>query len=129
MFLAQLIIVILFLLAEVLLHTNFLVLPYKFLLVKYKRYVRSRSMNTNDDIHETSIFGWVRHPEEWLEWEGTMNNPSDEDAEEGDADMDVTLHPYVAPGLLFVAVTTLVLFFASGMYYDKIAYANQCVFY
>jgi hypothetical protein len=27
--------------------------------------------------------------------------------------------------LLFVSVTTLVLFFASGMYSEKIAYANQ----
>jgi Spo7-like protein len=37
------------------------------------------------------------------------------------------LHPYFASGLLFVSVTTLVLFFASGMYSEKIAYANQCV--
>jgi hypothetical protein len=35
------------------------------------------------------------------------------------------LHPYFASGLLFVGVTTLVLFFASGMYSEKIAYANQ----
>jgi hypothetical protein len=39
----------------------------------------------------------------------------------------VRLHPYFASGLLFVSVTTLVLFFASGMYSEKIAYANQCV--
>lgn len=38
---------------------------------------------------------------------------------------DITLHPYVASGLLFVSVTTLVLFFASGMYSEKIAYANK----
>jgi hypothetical protein len=37
----------------------------------------------------------------------------------------VELHPYFASGLLFVSVTTLVLFFASGMYSEKIAYANQ----
>jgi hypothetical protein len=40
-------------------------------------------------------------------------------------DVQVDLHPYVASGLLFVSVTTLVLFFASGMYSEKIAYANQ----
>ena len=40
-------------------------------------------------------------------------------------DTAVELHPYFASGLLFVSVTTLVLFFASGMYSEKIAYANQ----
>jgi hypothetical protein len=35
--------------------------------------------------------------------------------------------PYFASALLFVSVTTLVLFFASGMYSEKIAYANQSV--
>lgn len=34
-------------------------------------------------------------------------------------------HPYFASGLLFVAITTLLLFFASGMYSEKIAYANR----
>ena len=38
---------------------------------------------------------------------------------------ETTLHPYIASGLLFVSVTTLVLFFASGMYSEKIAYANK----
>jgi hypothetical protein len=42
-------------------------------------------------------------------------------------DSEVELHPYFASGLLFVSVTTLVLFFASGMYSEKIAYANQFV--
>ncbi|KAF4612795.1 hypothetical protein D9613_011746 [Agrocybe pediades] len=42
-------------------------------------------------------------------------------------DTKVTLHPYFASGLLFVSVTTLVLFFASGMYSEKIAYANKYV--
>jgi Spo7-like protein len=40
-------------------------------------------------------------------------------------DVDIILHPYVASGLLFVGVTTLVLFFASGMYSEKIGYANR----
>ncbi|KAF8740043.1 hypothetical protein AX14_008955 [Amanita brunnescens Koide BX004] len=35
--------------------------------------------------------------------------------------------PYIASGFLFVAITTLVLFFASGMYTEKIAYANKYV--
>lgn len=39
----------------------------------------------------------------------------------------VSVHPYFASGLLFVSVTTLVLFFASGMYSEKIAYANKYV--
>jgi len=43
------------------------------------------------------------------------------------ADTEVQFHPYFASGLLFVSVTTLVLFFASGMYSEKIAYANQYV--
>lgn len=42
-------------------------------------------------------------------------------------DAKVRLHPYIASGLLFVSATTLVLFFASGMYSEKIAYANKCV--
>jgi hypothetical protein len=41
------------------------------------------------------------------------------------SETEITLHPYVASGLLFVNVTTLVLFFASGMYSEKIAYANK----
>ncbi|KAI5121602.1 hypothetical protein M0805_009473 [Coniferiporia weirii] len=39
----------------------------------------------------------------------------------------VELHHYAAKGLLLVAVTTLVLFFASGLYGEKIAYANRYV--
>ncbi len=40
-------------------------------------------------------------------------------------DFDVQLHPYFAKGLLLVAVTTLILFFASGLYEEKIGYANR----
>ncbi|KAF7330087.1 hypothetical protein MKEN_00273100 [Mycena kentingensis (nom. inval.)] len=40
---------------------------------------------------------------------------------------EVTVHPYISTGLLFVSVTTLALFFASGTYTDKIAYANKYV--
>ncbi|KAJ7030826.1 hypothetical protein C8F04DRAFT_714126 [Mycena alexandri] len=42
-------------------------------------------------------------------------------------DTKVRIHPYFTTGLLFVSVTTLVLFFASGTYSDKIAYANKYV--
>ncbi|EAU80444.2 hypothetical protein CC1G_12109 [Coprinopsis cinerea okayama7 len=40
---------------------------------------------------------------------------------------EVRIHPYFSSGLLFVSVTTLLLFFASGMYSEKIAYANKYV--
>ncbi|CUA77065.1 hypothetical protein RSOLAG22IIIB_06478 [Rhizoctonia solani] len=37
------------------------------------------------------------------------------------------LHPYIIPGLWLVSVTTLILFFASGLYSEKISYANRYV--
>jgi len=40
---------------------------------------------------------------------------------------EVHVHPYFTLGLLSVSVTTLVLFFASGMYSEKVAYANRFV--
>lgn len=40
---------------------------------------------------------------------------------------EVHIHPYFTLGLLSVSVTTLVLFFASGMYSERIAYANRSV--
>lgn len=43
------------------------------------------------------------------------------------AEREVHIHPFVSTGMLFVSVTTLALFFASGTYADKIAYANKCV--
>ncbi|KAJ7165152.1 hypothetical protein C8R46DRAFT_997738 [Mycena filopes] len=42
-------------------------------------------------------------------------------------DTEVYIHPYFSTGMLFVSVTTLLLFFASGTYSDKIAYANRYV--
>ncbi|KAI0728056.1 hypothetical protein C8Q72DRAFT_417018 [Fomitopsis betulina] len=38
---------------------------------------------------------------------------------------DVSISPYFTTGLLLVSVMTLVLFFASGMYSEKIGYANR----
>ncbi|KAI0686583.1 hypothetical protein C8Q76DRAFT_761539 [Earliella scabrosa] len=84
LFLLQLLLIIAFLLCEVLLQTNMLGIPYK----------------------------WILHqvlPELYPE------------------DAVVRVHPYFASGLLFVSVTTLVLFFASGMYSEKIGYANRYV--
>ena len=36
-------------------------------------------------------------------------------------------HSYLTFGLLLIAVTTLVLFYASGIYAEKIGYANRSV--
>ncbi len=83
-FLLQLLFIIAFLLCEVVLQTNLLGAPYK----------------------------WILHQ--------VLPDVYPEDA-------DVRVHPYFASGLLFVSFTTLVLFFASGMYSEKIAYANRCV--
>lgn len=83
-FLLQLLIISAFLLCEVVLQTNMLSYPYK----------------------------WVLHQ--------VLPDIYPEDA-------DVRAHPYFASGLLFVSVATVVLFFASGMYSEKISYANRCV--
>ncbi|KAI0357972.1 hypothetical protein OH77DRAFT_1519253 [Trametes cingulata] len=84
LFLLQLLIIIAFLLCEVLLQTNFLGVPYKWVL-----------RQVLPDIYTE--------------------------------DTEVRVHPYFASGMLFVSVTTLVLFFASGMYSEKIGYANKYV--
>ncbi|KAI0633941.1 hypothetical protein C8Q77DRAFT_1217309 [Trametes polyzona] len=91
LFLFQLLVIIAFLLCEVLLQTNFLGVPYTWLL--------RRAL---PELYPASRHGG------------------------GDAEI-VRVHPYFASGLLFVAVTTLVLFFASGMYSEKIGYANKYV--
>ncbi|OSD00571.1 hypothetical protein PYCCODRAFT_1479037 [Trametes coccinea BRFM310] len=84
LFLLQLLIIIAFLLCEVVLQTNFLGVPYKWIL--------------------TQLLPDIYTPE-----------------------TEVRVHPYFASGLLFVSVTTLVLFFASGMYSEKIGYAKKYV--
>ncbi|KAH7915900.1 hypothetical protein BJ138DRAFT_996917 [Hygrophoropsis aurantiaca] len=83
LFLAQLILVIAFLLSEVLLQTAFLDIPYTYIL--RKAFPKIYAVGTAKP------------------------------------------HPYFASGLLFVSVTALLLFFASGMYSEKIAYANRYV--
>ena len=42
-------------------------------------------------------------------------------------DAEIAVHHYIAMGLLCISLTTLVLFFVSGMYSEKIAYANRYV--
>ncbi|KZT18881.1 hypothetical protein NEOLEDRAFT_1142800 [Neolentinus lepideus HHB14362 ss-1] len=81
-FLVQLLAIIAFLLCEVLLQTDYLSVPY--------RYVLRAAL-----------------PEVYAP--------------------DVRIHPAFASGLLFVASTTLALFFASGTYSEKIGYANRYV--
>ncbi|KAF8581820.1 hypothetical protein K439DRAFT_1392382, partial [Ramaria rubella] len=80
LFLAQLLLVIVILLSDVLFNTSFLVLPLNFLLSRV----------------------WPDRP-------------------------PILPHPYVTWGLLFIAVTTLVLFYASGLYAEKVGYANRYV--
>ena len=81
-FLAQLLIIIGFLLSEVLLQTNLLSVPYVWVL----RWILP------------DIYG---------------------------PDVKVQVPRYFSLGLLCVAMTTLALFFLSGMYSEKIAYANK----
>ena len=81
-FLFQLLAIIFFLMSEVLLQTQFMSIPYKYILRKFL-----------PDIYADET--------------------------------EVTLHPLFATGLLTVAVTTLLLFFASGLYSEKIGYANR----
>ncbi|PCH37602.1 hypothetical protein WOLCODRAFT_110180 [Wolfiporia cocos MD-104 SS10] len=97
LFLAQLALVIVFLLCEVLLHAQLLAIPYRAVLGRLYalRHGRGAAGGGDEGLPE-----WAR---------------------------DAEVHPYVASGLLFVAVTTLVLFFASGMYSEKIGYANRYV--
>ncbi|KAH8102256.1 Spo7-like protein-domain-containing protein [Cristinia sonorae] len=84
LFLSQLLLIILFLLSEVFLQTEFLEVPCRWIirLVVPERFRKD------------------------AEWE---------------------VHQYLAVGLLCVYVTTLALFFVSGMYSEKIEYANRYV--
>ncbi|KAI0088385.1 hypothetical protein BDY19DRAFT_891474 [Irpex rosettiformis] len=84
LFLCQLLLIIAFLLSEVLLQTNFLSIPYSWLL-------------------------------QWMLPD--IYGPQAE----------VRVHRYFALGLLCVSMTTLALFFLSGMYSEKIGYANKYV--
>jgi hypothetical protein len=87
-FLLQLLIVIAFLLAEVLLSLDTLSLPYAYLLARLL-----------PEIYAPDVLG------------KSGERPR--------------LHPAFATGLLMVSIATLVLFFASGLYTEKIGYANR----
>jgi hypothetical protein len=90
-FLLQLLIVIAFLLAEVLLSLDTLSMPYAFLLAR--------------------LLPEIYSPE-------ALSKGGERPC----------LHPAFASGLLTVSIATLVLFFASGLYTEKVAYANRYVF-
>ena len=81
-FLAQLLLIIAFLLSEVFMQTDLLSIPFRWTLRKIL----------------PDIYG---------------------------PDVHFQVHRYFALGLLCVSVTTLALFFLSGMYSEKIAYANK----
>ncbi|KAF9078378.1 hypothetical protein BDP27DRAFT_1356266 [Rhodocollybia butyracea] len=103
LFLLQLLTVISFLLYEVLVspEASLLAIPYTWFLQQLRILPSHLPQLYPDDS------------EEWQSMQVT--------------DTKATIHPYITTGLLFVSVTTLVLFFASGMYSEKIAYANKYV--
>ena len=43
-----------------------------------------------------------------------------------DHDPHIVMSPYVTQSAFLIALTTLVLFYASGLYAEKISYANRC---
>jgi hypothetical protein len=97
-FLVQLALVILILTSDVLLDTSFLMLPVN-LAVPY----------LDAELRMPLLKWWFGY----LDWDiPQITTP-------------IIPHPYLTPGVWLVAVTTLVLFFASGLYSEKISYANR----
>ncbi|QRV84533.1 Spo7 domain protein [Ceratobasidium sp. AG-Ba] len=99
-FLAQLVFVILFLTSDVLLDTSFLILPVNLAVPHLDEKIR------------IPFLKWWFGQSDWVVPQ--ISTP-------------VIPHPYVIPGVWLVAVTTLILFFASGLYSEKILYANRYV--
>ncbi|KAG8693795.1 hypothetical protein FRC08_008879 [Ceratobasidium sp. 394] len=99
-FLVQLTLVILILTSDVLLDTSFLMLPINLVVP-----------HLDEKIRVPLLKWWFGHSD-WVV--PRITTP-------------VILHPYLTPGVWLVAVTTLVLFFASGLYSEKISYANRYV--
>ncbi|KAF5352280.1 hypothetical protein D9758_011970 [Tetrapyrgos nigripes] len=108
LFLFQLLAIIAFLLYEVLAppQSSILAIPYTLLLQKVL-----------PEIYGPGTGYGLGYWSSWMS--------SDDD--NGAARELVPVHPFLTTGLLFVSVTTLVLFFASGMYSEKIGYANKYV--
>ncbi|KAJ3746390.1 hypothetical protein DFH05DRAFT_941362 [Lentinula detonsa] len=121
LFLFQLLAVITFLLYEVLVspEASLLAIPYTWLLQHLGLYPLDLSHIQQESQH---LIG-LEFLAENLNWNQDSWNQLDEERSFKKA----PVHPYVTTGLLFVSVTTLVLFFASGMYSEKIAYANKYV--
>ncbi|KAJ1300933.1 hypothetical protein OPQ81_003359 [Rhizoctonia solani] len=99
-FLAQLVLVILVLTSDVVLNTAFVASPINFMIPHFDNRIRI-----------PLLMWWLDQPDEKI---SRISTP-------------VHLHPYIIPGLWLVSVTTLILFFASGLYSEKISYANRYV--
>ncbi|CAE6469117.1 hypothetical protein ACGC1H_006242 [Rhizoctonia solani] len=99
-FLAQLVIVILVLTSDVVLNTSFVASPMNLVAPYFDNRVRV-----------PLLVWWFDQPEQKIL---RVSTP-------------LQLHPYIIPGLWLVSVTTLILFFASGLYSEKISYANRYV--
>jgi hypothetical protein len=101
-FLVHLVLVILVLASDVVLNTSFVMLPVNFMVPYFDNRIRI-----------PLIMWWLDQPEATISRITTPLHP----------------HPYIIPGLWLVSITTLVLFFASGLYSEKISYANRYVWY
>ncbi|KAG9128438.1 hypothetical protein FRC07_012546 [Ceratobasidium sp. 392] len=99
-FLVQLTLVILILTSDVLLDTSFLMLPVDLMVPHLDEKIR------------IPLLKWYFGHSDWVV--PRITTP-------------IIPHPYLTPGVWLVAVTTLVLFFASGLYSEKISYANRYV--
>ncbi|KAJ3837219.1 hypothetical protein F5878DRAFT_622986 [Lentinula raphanica] len=121
LFLFQLLTVIIFLLYEVLVvpEASLLAIPYTWLLQRLGLFSLDLSQIHEDSPSLINLEILANK----LDWDFDSWSKSDEER----VYQKATIHPYLTTGLLFVSVTTLVLFFASGMYSEKIAYANKYV--
>ncbi|EUC60572.1 Spo7 domain protein [Rhizoctonia solani AG-3 Rhs1AP] len=99
-FLVQLVLVILVLTSDVVLNTSFVASPMNLVAPCFDNRVRI-----------PLLMWWFDQPEQTIL---RVSTP-------------LELHPYIIPGLWLVSVTTLILFFASGLYSEKISYANRYV--
>ncbi|KAH7337804.1 hypothetical protein B0J17DRAFT_664293 [Rhizoctonia solani] len=99
-FLVHLVLVILVLTSDVVLNTSFVASPINFVIPYFE-----------DRVRVPLLMWWFDQSESEISRIATP----------------LHLHPYIIPGLWLVSVTTLILFFASGLYSEKISYANRYV--